>query len=152
MEMTLHVRITGLESMAAALTALAGVERAPVGAPSRITRIPPAETEEAAPVDRAVSAAPVSAPSPDTVPVIPTAVVPPAAETAPASPVPVASAPVYTVDQVAAAAANLRMTNPDVLPALMEKLAQAGVKTLPELPPDKLGEFATMLRGMGAKI
>ena len=152
MEMTLHVHITGLESLAAALTALAGAGRAPVGAPSRNTHIPSAETEEAAPADYAGSAASISVPGPDTVPIIPTAVVPPAAETAPTSPVPVASAPIYTVDQVAAAAANLRMTNPDVLPALMEKLAQAGVKTLPELPPDKLGEFATMLRGMGAKI
>ncbi len=95
-----------------------------------------------------VAAAPPAAPI-TTTPTTP-AVVPPA-PTAPTV-VPTAAAPAYTLDQVATAAANLRSTSPGVMPQLFALLGQMGVKSLPELPAEKLGEFATALRGLGAKI
>ena len=64
--------------------------------------------------------------------------------------VPVASAPVYTLEQIARASATLR--DAGRLQDLGALLAQFGVQTLQQVPADRYGEFATALRGMGAKI
>lgn len=64
--------------------------------------------------------------------------------------VPVATAPVYTLEQIARASATLR--DAGRLQDLGALLAQFGVQTLQQVPADRYGEFATALRGMGAKI
>ena len=60
------------------------------------------------------------------------------------------STPIYTVDDLARAAAPLM--DAGKLPELQALLQKYGVKFLPELRPDQLGAFATDLRQMGAAI
>ena len=67
-----------------------------------------------------------------------------------AAPVPTAQAPAYTLDQLAQAAAVLR--DAGKLPQLQGLLQQFGIQSMQQLPPERYGEFATALRGMGAKI
>jgi len=64
--------------------------------------------------------------------------------------VPTAQAPAYTLDQLAQAAAVLR--DAGKLPQLQGLLQQFGIQSMQQLPPERYGEFATALRGMGAKI
>jgi len=64
--------------------------------------------------------------------------------------VPTAQAPTYTLDQLAQAAAVLR--DAGKLPQLQGLLQQFGIQSMQQLPPERYGEFATALRGMGAKI
>lgn len=75
----------------------------------------------------------------------PTPVVPPVAA-------PVASAPAYTLAQVAKAGAELLTGKPALIPQLQELLKKYGAQTAQELPLDRLGEFAAELRAMGARI
>lgn len=90
-----------------------------------------------------VPAAPVSA--------VPTAV-PVSVASAPVNQAPVAPAPAFTLNQIAKAGADLMATNPGLQPALVELIHKYGAQTVQELPPDKLGAFATELRQMGARI
>lgn len=89
--------------------------------------------------------APVAAPTPD-VPV----------RAAPATPpipaVPVAPTPGYTAELVGNAGADLIAADPGKMGQLLGLLGQFGVQAITELTPDKLGPFATALRGLGAKI
>lgn len=99
-------------------------------------------------------------PAPDpqsAVPVAPQPTVPPVVQTAPAPVAPTAApiaptspAPTYTLDQLAQAAAVLR--DAGKLPQLQNLLQQFGVQSMQQLPPERYGEFATALRGLGAKI
>ena len=77
-----------------------------------------------------------------TAPVVPT--------TAPA--VPLASAPAYSMAQIAKAGADLISQNPGLLPQVNSLLSQYGVQAVTEVKPEDYGAFATALRGMGAKI
>lgn len=80
---------------------------------------------------------------------------PPAAEAAAATP-PAAVTPVpttartYTREEVSRAAASLLDAGKGT--ELVELLHRFGAQAITQLPEDKLGEFATGLRGMGAKI
>ena len=72
--------------------------------------------------------------------------------TAPVAAAPIAQAPVFTLEQVSKAGADLITAQPAKMQDLMALLQQYGVQTIQALPADKLGAFATALRGMGAKI
>ena len=106
----------------------------------------------------APAVAPVSAPAPAPVSAstAPTPVVAPAPVVhAPApvtQPSPMApTAPVtYTVEQLAAAAMQLKDQNR--LPDLQALLAQFGVMALTQLKPEQLNPFAAALQGLGVKL
>lgn len=76
------------------------------------------------------------------------------AATAPASgaatPAPTAAAPAYDFNTLANAASPLMLAGRG--PELTALLSTFGVRAMTELPPDRYGEFATALRGMGAKL
>lgn len=72
--------------------------------------------------------------------------------TAPIAAAPVAQAPAFTLEQVSKAGADLITAQPAKMQDLMALLQQYGVQTIQALPADKLGAFATALRGMGAQI
>lgn len=72
--------------------------------------------------------------------------------TAPVASAPVAQAPAFTLEQVSKAGADLITAQPAKMQDLMALLQQYGVQTIQALPADKLGAFATALRGMGAQI
>lgn len=69
-----------------------------------------------------------------------------------ASVVPLASAPTYSMAQIAKAGADLISQNPALLPQVNALLSQYGVQAVTEVKPEDYGAFATALRGMGAKI
>lgn len=84
-------------------------------------------------------------------PVVETPAAPPAApEPAPAAVVPTKSAPAYTYDDLAHAAAPLM--DAGKTPELQALLRSYGVQALTQLPKERYGEFATALRSMGARI
>lgn len=119
----------------------------------------------AAPVVQYGSAAPVAVqtPAPPTpvAPVNPTQTGSPStssmpmsypSNTAPVTAAPVAQAPAFTLEQVSKAGADLITAQPAKMQDLMALLQQYGVQTIQALSADKLGAFATALRGMGAQI
>ena len=115
-----------------------------------------------APVVQYGSAAPVAAQTPATQAIpAPVAQVNPTypsmptgypSNTAPVTAAPVAQAPTFTLEQVSKAGADLITAQPAKMQDLMALLQQYGVQTIQALPADKLGAFATALRGMGAQI
>ena len=70
--------------------------------------------------------------------------------TVPIAPVSPGAAPTYTRDQLAKAATDHLM--PQRMRELTSLLASFGVPSLMDLPENRFGEFATALRGLGAKI
>jgi hypothetical protein len=56
----------------------------------------------------------------------------------------------YTMDDLANAA--MALMDAGRQPDLLNLLAQFGVESLPALPPEQYGAFATALRGLGAQI
>lgn len=99
-----------------------------------------APTQQATPIQTSVyQAAPVQAPVQQPAPVqqsVPTAVL--------------TTPPEYTQDEIASAAMQVMDKGGQV--QLQELLAAYGVETLPQLPKEQYGNFATALRGMGAQI
>ena len=162
------IKITGLESMAAALNNLAA---AMAGSHGLTAQQPAAPVQPTAPVQQPVPAqqaaptqqtpvqqvAPVQQPE---VPVQQAASVQPAAPVQPAALVqpaaPVQQTPLqtstisYTLDDLARAAMTLMDSGKQA--ELQQLLAQFGVEALPVLPPQHYGAFATALRGLGAQI
>lgn len=88
-------------------------------------------------------AAPTPAPTP-------TPVQMPVAQTAPAPAVPVASAPTYTLDQIATAGAAL--VNAGKMEQLLALLSKYGIQAITQLKAEQFGAFVTELRGLGAQI
>lgn len=84
--------------------------------------------------------------------VTPAAIPAPQVEGSPApAPAPVpTTAPSYTQNDLAVAAMTLM--DKGMQAQLQELLSQFGVNSLPELPSERFGEFATALRGLGAQI
>ncbi len=78
------------------------------------------------------------------------AVTPVQTTTAPIAPVQTTTAPMYTRDQLAKAATDHLM--PQRMQELTSLLASFSVHSLMDLPEARFGEFATALRGLGAKI
>lgn len=91
--------------------------------------------------------APVMNPTQPVTPVVP--VTAPVQQPTAAAPVPT-STPVYVLDDLARAAITLMDSGRQN--DLMSLLAQFGVDSLPALPKEQYGAFATALRGMGAQI
>lgn len=63
---------------------------------------------------------------------------------------PTATPPTYTIDVLSAAAAPLMAQGRQA--ELVNLLNSFGVQALTMLPPERFGDFATALRGLGAKI
>ena len=93
-----------------------------------------------------VNPAPVSAIPNPAAPINPTVPV----NTAPIQSVPVAAPCTYTIEQIQAACAPLMDAGKQQ--ELVNLLAQFGVPSLPQLPPEQYGAFVTALRALGAKI
>ena len=84
---------------------------------------------------------------PTAAPTVQSAVTSPVAPKAPVVPT---TAKEYTVDDLAKAAIPLMDAGGQRV--LVDLLSQFGVTTLPQLPKEQYGAFATALRGLGAKI
>ncbi len=112
----------------------------PVATP---TRQAPAEQAPAQQTKHAAVQAPVQQPMPTQAP----AQVPVQVPTQQAVPT---SQPTYAMDDLSRAAMTLMDTGRQ--DELRNLLAQFGVQSLPDLPQEQYGAFATALRGMGAKI
>ena len=94
--------------------------------------------------------APVSAPTTPTPVVAPAPVVPAPAPVTQPSPMAPTAPVTYTVEQLAAAAMQLKDQNR--LPDLQALLAQFGVMALTQLKPEQLNPFAAALQGLGVKL
>lgn len=101
-----------------------------------VTQTAPAPVAQVNPTQTGYSSMPTSYPS----------------NTAPVTEAPVAQAPTFTLEQVSKAGADLITAQPAKMQDLMALLQQYSVQTIQALPADKLGAFATALRGMGAQI
>lgn len=66
--------------------------------------------------------------------------------------VPVAGPQSFAIPQVAQAAAIFAETSDEARRQVVELIHSYGVAALADIPQDKLGEFATRLRGLGARI
>lgn len=111
-----------------------------------------AKVQQTMPVQQATSiqtpvyqAAPVQTPVQQPAPVQQSV---PVQQPAPTS-VPTAT-PNYTLDDLASA--SMQVMDKGGQAQLQELLAGYGVETLPQLPKEQYGNFATALRGMGAQI
>ena len=111
--------------------------------------VPMAAQTLAPPVTQTVTAPAPAAPVNPTYPSMPTNY---PSNSAPVTAAPVAQAPAFTLEQVSKAGADLITAQPAKMQDLMALLQQYGVQTIQALPADKLGAFATALRGMGAQI
>lgn len=96
---------------------------------------------QTAPVQTApVQAAPVQMAPIQTAPV----------QTAPVQTTPAVTSCTYSIEQIQSACAPLMDAGKQA--ELVGLLAQFGVQSLPMLPPEQYGAFATALRGLGARI
>lgn len=92
-----------------------------------------------------------SAPAMETAGQAATQSVPRAPQTPPTQPAAVPTTEhTYTAEELQVAAVTL--VDKGMMAQLQEMLHQFGVSSLPELPAEKYGAFATALRGMGAQI
>lgn len=130
--MEITVNIPAIDRLAEAITGLA-------------LKLPATEMQERPPV------AEIKAPGPTVgVPAAPAPVVPiTATPVAPAPTVPV-SAPSYTLEQLSLAARQL--ADSGRMADVQSLVAQFGVQTMTQIPTDRYGDFATSLRGLGARI
>lgn len=157
LEITIHV--TGLDALAGAIARLAGAEggnaQIPAGSAHTFTSGPAGQASQTVPTaPAAVPTAPPQAAT-DPNPASPQQPAPvPAAPAAPAPIAPTASVPTaahaYTADELAKAAMTLMDAGKQM--ELIQLLASFGVNSIPALPPEQMGAFATALRGMGAQI
>lgn len=131
---------------AATTTAARVVPVNPIPATPVATTAPLAQPAIAsnAPTAMPVNAAPVTAPAPVTTQPAPAANPAPQQTTVPTA------APTYQIADLARAAATLMDAGKQ--PQLLALLAQFGVQSLGQLKPEQFGQFATALRGLGAKL
>lgn len=143
MEIKLTIGVTpALEKALVRLAGLTALAAAPQYQEPAQTQSVPAP----APIPVAQPVAPVQ-------PAVP--VTPPAAPVAPVQPQPEpvsvpTAAQSYSMDQLAVAATQLM--DAGKRNELLQLLASFGVNALTELPKEQYGNFATQLRGLGAKI
>ena len=71
-------------------------------------------------------------------------------QTAPVQTAPAVTSCTYSIEQIQSACAPLMDAGKQA--ELVGLLAQFGVQSLPMLPPEQYGAFATALRGLGARI
>ncbi len=143
--------VTAITSLADAITRRAPSTQLPVGAPANPT-VPPVAAPATGTVQSAPYATATPAPAPTSVP--PAAPAAPLfaapVSNAPAPTVPVANAPAYTLDQISRAGAAL--VDAGKMPQLVTLLGKYGVRAVTQIPPERYGDFATELRGLGARL
>ncbi len=150
MEMTLNIKVTGLDKLAESLSALAGA----LG--GKVTPAPVPATPAPVPATPApVPATPAPAPAAPT-PVTP-APVQAAPVTAPTQTAPVQAAPpAFDLNSIARAANTWVSSDParrqERMAALQALCQEFGVQALPGLRAEQLGAYATRLRAMGVAI
>lgn len=117
---------------------------APTTAAAPVTTSAPTVATAPLPTVPVTTTVPTAAPAPVMTP-------PPAAASAvpPQTTVPTA-VPTYQIADLARAAATLMDAGKQ--PQLLALLAQFGVQSLGQLKPEQFGQFATALRGLGAKL
>lgn len=158
----LEIKITvSCPDLSSAITALAGAithrnPGAPAPNPHQTGVSLPTETPTnptvppvATPATGAAQSAPyVTATPAPAAPVVPLSAAP--VSNAPAPTVPVANAPAYTLDQISRAGAAL--VDAGKMPQLVTLLGKYGVQAVTQIPPERYGDFATELRGLGARL
>lgn len=159
MEITINVKVTGLDRLAAAIESLVSVQNGvPANTPATQTANPaPVNLSVVQPIQQPVQAQtiqpiqaqPVAAPVAPAVQMVPAAPMTQGATALAQNPIPTA-APTYTHDQLAVAATQLMDAGRQQ--ELVVLLNSFGVQALTMLPKERYGEFATRLRAMGAKI
>lgn len=163
MEMTLNVKITGLENLVAVLEKfvstvpqIAATVNDPVQVVTTAEQAMSAAQAQSAPINpiqapqpvvpQAIAAVPVSQPVQQAiapaVPVAPTNIV--------QAPVVPTTVQTYTQEQLALAATAL--VDAGRLGELQALLAAFNIQALTQLPQEQYGNFATQLRALGAKI
>lgn len=138
-EIRININITGLEGLAASIMTLANnISAAPATSKTQQTAAEetPTEAQTSVPASQVFSGTPVQSAVP-----VQTA--------APVQPVST-SAATYTLNDIANAAMTLMDSGRQ--PELVQLLAGFGVEALPALPQERYAEFATALRGLGARI
>lgn len=151
--MTINVTFGSMDEMKDFARAFLSDGAAPAAqqAASAPVATPTQETPTQAPAQQAKQAvvqAPVQQPMPTQAPAqVP---VQPPAQPAPTQQEVPTSQPTYDMDDLSRAAMTLMDTGRQ--DELRKLLAQFGVQSLPDLPQEQYGAFATALRGMGAKI
>ncbi len=139
--MEITVNIPAIDRLAEAITGLA-------------RKLPATEMQEKLPVAETKTLDPATSnPTPSPTIGVPTAPAPVAPTTAmpiaPAPAVPVL-APSYTLEQLSLAARQL--ADSGRMADVQQLVAQFGVQTMTQIPTDRYGDFATALRGLGARI
>lgn len=133
--MEITIKLTAPPELCEALDALAKLIGSTVGNKPEAEH---AQTSAQAPASM-TAVTPAQNPMPAAVPIAP-----------PASAVPVASAPSYTIDQLATAGAAL--VDAGKMEQLLALLARYNVAAVTQLQPNQFGAFATELRALGAQI
>lgn len=117
---------------------------APTTAAAPVTTSAPTVATAPSPTVPVTTTVPVAAPAP-----VMTQPAPAANAVPPQTAVPT-TAPTYQIADLARAAATLMDAGKQ--PQLLALLAQFGVQSLGQLKPEQFGQFATALRGLGAKL
>lgn len=156
MEMTVNVRILGIESLVAVLERLSSgsqvstlAVRTPEVQPPAVTAQPIQVMPAAVPTTPA-AAVPATAVPITAAPASVVATVPVTAQPAPAVAVVPTTPVTYTLDQITLAA--MQLMDAERMTELQGLLAVFNVQSLTALPPEHYGAFATQLRAMGVKI
>lgn len=141
------LQLAGLDDISAQANQLMlkGSETAPEKTQETSVPSEPAMPEPGTEAPKIPPLTPAAPAAPATPPAIPSAPVGTAA-------VPLAPAPVISLEQVAKAGADLISGNPAKMQELVALLQRFGVPAVQALKPDQIGAFATELRGLGAQI
>lgn len=124
---------------------------APTTAAVPVTTSAPTVATAPSPTVPVTTTVPVAAPAPVTTQPAPVTTQPaPAANAVPQQTTVPTAAPTYQIADLARAAATLMDAGKQ--PQLLALLAQFGVQSLGQLKPEQFGQFATALRGLGAKL
>lgn len=148
--MEITVNVTGLDNLANAIFALANAagnskEETQMDA----AKVAPVVQQTVVPTE---TVAPAATTVPSTPPVQPVPAAPVAQNAASAvNPVPTATAtPTYSMEQLAVAATGL--IDAGKMQDVQNTLASLGAQTLMDLPQEKYGEFASVIKAIGAVI
>ncbi|MBO4938499.1 MAG: hypothetical protein J6C98_05805 [Oscillospiraceae bacterium] len=141
----IHVTVSCPDLVAAAQLLAKGAQAKTAGS-NEITA--PAPVMSAAPTAPTTPVPTLGRPSP-AAPVIPAT---PALSVPVAPGVPLASAPTFTIQQIAKAGADLFTARPELQPQVNALLTSYGIHSVTDLRPEHYGAFATALRELGAAI
>lgn len=144
----IRLSITGLECLAQSIEKLAAVRAAQAGVPQQTQTMQPQQAQTAqAGVPQQTAEVPQQV---QTIQPQQTAGVPQQAQTVQPQQTVQTTQATYTLDDLARAA--MALMDAGRQPELQQLLGKFGVESLPQLPKEHYGAFATELRGMGAQI